>query len=464
MVEEPQDAAKPADEKARTVPYGPKAKMDEEALKSREGTLYPNRTIKVPKTVETGNFHTVSGSNYSFSSTGGYTGGYSWYGGNISRAGSGQTRSNTFSRKVPDTKRVLVDKEVPVKIEYPSPATVSHSQVLEQFFTDNLYKGSVPFQPDDNTVPSLQASVEASRDESTRANATAAYKYISEAERQYKEAIAKGEDKDKAALKVMKDMYESREGKPRLQSGAINASTLLLPLAQGTGTIRHYEQETYNGSAAQLFNYYMAVKRNEDKYESGYGNYSNYFAKASVAEYVTPPEKDRIMPSAVSTISEDKKAVKTQLEAALNQYIETASNVRQGNVTGTMFMTPGTVKAALVALKNDVDDGIIGNNQGRTDKLADLLDGKLHYAGREPTDAEAKSIAAVIKAQNIKEGQRSDALVRTPLTKDLAHDFEVAAKYLIDAKLLFKPANTATGLPTSMQPKPVDPNAAKSRE
>ena len=482
MAEDPQQAVKPNKE-VRTI-SGPKADMDEEAIKSANGTLYPKRVTKVMRSVEAGTFHTVFGSSYSFSNSGGFTGGYSPYGTHNSSSGSGQTRGSNFSREVPDMVKKPVEVEVPVKIVYPSPASASHAQVLETFFADNLYKGKVPLRPNEKTLPFLAVSAKRSYDsavnnpsvattgEGSRSRVGVVYDMLSEAEKIYKERTAKGEDKDKVALDVIKMLYESKEGSPVFESGAPSAGSLV-GLAQGSGKIHHFEETTFDGSSAQLFNYFMAVKRNESKYVGGGQTYSDFFAKAPEGDYA-PSLADRIAPSSIATLSQQSADTKAKLAAALNADLKAIDGLRPRNISGSGFLSPSVMSGALLAMKKDAEDGMIGNNpelyrghKAMAIQLSSLIEMGDHYLGsRQPSGEEAASMAAVVKADppNVAPDKR---VVRTPLTKDLAHDIEVAAKFMTTAKLfthVAEPSDTATGLPESMKPKTVEAESLKVKK
>lgn len=452
----------------------PKEAMDNEAIKSANGTLYPPRKITVRRKVETGDYRIISGTNYSFSDRGGFLGGFSNFGANINSEitsqGSGQSRSSTFKREVPILESKAFEKEVPVIVVYPSPASASHAQVLETFFADNLYEGNLPFRSDEKTIPILLDKVNdanrsakqnpamESSENATRARATIAYNMLSEVEKIYKERLAKGEDKDKAALEIIKTLYESTQDKPILKSGNPTTATIIGSV-QGSGKEHNFNGTTYDGSAAQLFNYYMAVKRNENKYVPGGQTYADYFAKAPKGAYAPSPE-NRISFDSIPTISQTTEDAKEKMFASLDADLKAIKNLPPSNITGTQFMSPNVMSSALEAMKIDAVDGIIGNNpelykgtKAIGIKLSTLLDG--NYIGRDqavPNDSitNVKKADPSLPSQNFK---------GTPLTADLAGDIAAAARYITESKLFTRvpePSDTATGLPQSMKPKTAD--------
>jgi len=452
----------------------PRLDMDTEARKSADGTLYPPQTVKVLRDVPTGTSHHNFGVRYHYLRMGGWRGGYV------------QASGRSYDRQVPDTKKQLVTVgEKPVCIVYPSPASVSPAQVLEQFMTDNLYKGTLPLQPDSRTLPHLIVSVQraqasaaarpgdaalARAEERAREDAAAVYAMVSEAERIYVERTSVGQDKDEVALDIMRMMDESREGKPTLEGGGRNAGSLLL-MAQGTDTVRHYGEFTYDGSAAQLFNYYNAVKRNEGKYAGLGYTYRDYFAKAPDGAY-NPPAADRVSPSSVTSTRRQQQSTQQGLADALDACVEAAdaASKRNTGISGTQFLSPALLEASLKALKDDVADGRIGNNpdlyRGYNSKAADITGimaiQDRYLGGRQPTAEESRSMEAVIRAGN--------AVGGTPVTAQLAADIKAAAGYITKAKLFIgapteAASGSAAGLPAASQQKasgPQGPTTAKT--
>jgi hypothetical protein len=476
MVQDPKDAV---NYDAQFM--SPKAAMDNEAIKSANGTLYPPRKVTVRRKVETGDYRIISGTNYSFSDRGGFLGGFSNFGANINSEitsqGSGQSRNSTFKREVPILESKAVEKEVPVKVVYPSPASASHAQVLETFFADNLYEGNLPLRPTEKTIPILldklndanrsakqNPSLEGSEN-ATRARATIVYNMLSEAEDAYKMRLTKGEDKDKAALNIIETLYESKQGNPIIKSGNPSSASIVGSV-QGSGKEHRFGETTYDGSAAQLFNYYMAVKRNENKYVPGGQTYADYFAKAPKGAYAPSPA-NRISFDSIPTVSQTKEDAKEKMFASLDADLKAIKKLPPSNFSGSGILPPAIMSSALEAMKKDAEDGTIGNNselykgpEAIAIKLSTLLEA--NYNGRtEPTPEEARSINSVINADP---SFPSKLFKGTPLTSDLAKDIQVAARHMTESKLfanVSEPSETATGLPKSMKPKPIETGNAK---
>ncbi|NBO19994.1 MAG: hypothetical protein EBV03_12385, partial [Proteobacteria bacterium] len=143
-----------------------------------------------------------------------------------------------------------------VPIVYPSPGDAPASDVLEQFFQDNLYKQPVRFS-DELKLPLLVAEAQQAhrqaelnpagmaREDSARARAGRVYSVISGAEREYIARIAR-EDKDAVALDIMRGLRDFKEADVRLESGGPSAGHMLV-LAQGNGTQHHHGQTNFDG-------------------------------------------------------------------------------------------------------------------------------------------------------------------------------------------------------------------------